>query len=577
MAIVLSENNNKDLDNQHTIPLDNLKITDDLVDAVLKDIENNNEHFYNDTVDFDKANIASAKVATASKSLDEDSPSEFKVISIDKTAESDTASDFSVDIEDDKVTCENNSTFETIDVEAFDTGELAVEELDKPKHTKSNRKFIDFRNNRNRSIVIVCIAVLLIAGIALGAYAVSDYREYVHMMESTINIDTFYDGIYIDDVNVSGLTLDQATAKVKETEASLRPDIDITITCAGQDYVMTQDNLTFTYNTDEVVNQAYESGRTGSTQNRYDYVESIKTTPDKFYVTCSLDPNNCSLDTYVSQLAEEVHKDPIKPHVGTFDPNSENMFTYDSGSSGQNLVTDDLISTLTTTLSNKSYQVNVPANTTSIPIPDTSGEPSLDQQTVLVSSFSTVSTNNSNANSNMATALAAINGTTVNPGEVFSFNKATGDSSNPNNGYLPAGAIINGELEDLYGGGICQVSTTLYGAAMRADMEILTRSPHEWPSSYVPIGQDAMVSYGSSDFRFKNTSDYPIFIKSYMSGTTLTVELYGYHPTSWDSIDVVSEGNADSTYATGNKIFYKDGSVVKTEAIYPSTYSKKES
>ena len=79
-------------------------------------------------------------------------------------------------------------------------------------------------------------------------------------------------------------------------------------------------------------------------------------------------------------------------------------------------------------------------------------------------------------------------------------------------------------------------STTIYGAAVRSNMKILSRYNHAWPSTYCPIGQDAAVSYGSLDLRFQNTSEYPIYIVAGMSGTKLTVTFYGYQDPSYDEI-----------------------------------------
>ena len=132
------------------------------------------------------------------------------------------------------------------------------------------------------------------------------------------------------------------------------------------------------------------------------------------------------------------------------------------------------------------------------------------KQTVKLSEYTTNSTNTENGTHNMALSLAAANGTVLKPGEIFSFNETTGDTTTGALGYLPATGISNNKSVQVYGGGICQSSTTIYGAALRADMEIVTRYNHRWPSSYVPIGQDATVDYPSTDFQFKNSSDYPV-------------------------------------------------------------------
>ena len=116
-----------------------------------------------------------------------------------------------------------------------------------------------------------------------------------------------------------------------------------------------------------------------------------------------------------------------------------------------------------------------------------------------MSQFTTVSTNNSNGTYNMSKALKSFNQVVIQPGQTISFFDIAGPCGKAE-GYLPAGVV--GGIG--YGGGICQASTTLYGAALRAGLTIVERRNHSVPSTYVPIGQDAMVNYGSSDLKIRN-------------------------------------------------------------------------
>ena len=93
----------------------------------------------------------------------------------------------------------------------------------------------------------------------------------------------------------------------------------------------------------------------------------------------------------------------------------------------------------------------------------------------------------------------------------------------------------------MYGGGICQGSSTLYIAALKAGMEIVERYNHSMPSSYCPIGLDATVDYGNLDFRFSNPLETPVYISAWMDGTTLYVEFFSCFPEEWDSVAVTSE------------------------------------
>ena len=112
------------------------------------------------------------------------------------------------------------------------------------------------------------------------------------------------------------------------------------------------------------------------------------------------------------------------------------------------------------------------------------------------------------------------------PGEVVSFNQLTGDRSRAN-GYKEAVVIEEGNYTDGVGGGVCQTSTTLYNALIRADIGIVARGPHSIPARYVPFGQDAAVAYDYLDLKYKNNFEAPIYIKANYSGNSLTFNIYG--------------------------------------------------
>lgn len=223
----------------------------------------------------------------------------------------------------------------------------------------------------------------------------------------------------------------------------------------------------------------------------------------------------------------------------------------------------------------------------------------LEENFKLLSTYSTVSNNNSNGNSNMALALSHVNGTILQPGQEFSYNNTIGDSTDPSGGWLPAGGLVGGMSVQVYGGGICQGSTTIYNAAMMAGMEVIERDCHAIPSGYCPIGLDATVDYGAIDFRFRNSLKNPVYIASWMDGVTLTVNFYGVFPDEWDNIELGSEqtgyepprdtvtfevdgslakgqyvrktsGNS-GYYASAWRTFYKNGQAVRTEDL-PNSY-----
>ena len=144
----------------------------------------------------------------------------------------------------------------------------------------------------------------------------------------------------------------------------------------------------------------------------------------------------------------------------------------------------------------------------------------------VLGSYETAHTSDKNRNNNLTLACAAINGIVLEPGETFDYNKALGKRT-AENGYKAAAAYSGGLTVQELGGGICQVSSTLYYCTLVADLEIVDRSPHSYVSSYMPMGMDATVSWGGPEFKFKNSTDYPIRIEAEVSGGYVKVKLIG--------------------------------------------------
>ena len=134
----------------------------------------------------------------------------------------------------------------------------------------------------------------------------------------------------------------------------------------------------------------------------------------------------------------------------------------------------------------------------------------------------------SNRINNVKKAAESIDGIILMPGEEFSYNPALGQRTAAN-GYLPAGAYADGQVVQEYGGGICQVSSTLYYCCLYANLKITSRTCHYFPVNYLPAGLDATVSWGGPEYKFVNNREYPIKIVSYVDGknNSVAVELWG--------------------------------------------------
>lgn len=145
----------------------------------------------------------------------------------------------------------------------------------------------------------------------------------------------------------------------------------------------------------------------------------------------------------------------------------------------------------------------------------------------LLSSFSTkYDASNVSRTNNLILAMRSLDGVVVNPGEVFSYNKTLGQRTRAK-GYREAGGFAGGRVVQMVGGGICQISSTLYNAAVYANLEIVERHNHMFIAGYVGAGKDATVSYGTLDFKFKNTRKYPIIIKTSIGSGIAKVSIFG--------------------------------------------------
>ena len=204
---------------------------------------------------------------------------------------------------------------------------------------------------------------------------------------------------------------------------------------------------------------------------------------------------------------------------------------------------------------------------------------------------------------NVALSAKACNGVILLPGEVFSYNNTTGSRS-ADKGYQAAPVYVGGASTDEVGGGICQTSSTIYYAVLHTTLEVVERRSHMYNTGYVPAGMDATVYYGSTDFRFKNNTNYPVKIvtESYDQGGSryLTVKLYGTNETgtyavpkstTYDQVTPTTQYKADSSIPRGTTqvdrkqnpytgvkaktvryVYNKDGSLKEEQIMGASTY-----
>ena len=186
----------------------------------------------------------------------------------------------------------------------------------------------------------------------------------------------------------------------------------------------------------------------------------------------------------------------------------------------------------------------------------------------------TYGTGDTGRNTNIAIAARSINDAIVMPGEEFSYNDLIGECST-RTGYKESTIYLNGELSTGIGGGICQVSTTLYNAVLRANLEIVQRRNHSLGVTYVPAGHDAMVNIGTSDFKFKNNRSYPVKVVAFVGPGTITCQIKGIKQEPEYEVKLESRTieKTDQRYRVETyKVLYLNGNVVSRTWLSTDTY-----
>ena len=162
------------------------------------------------------------------------------------------------------------------------------------------------------------------------------------------------------------------------------------------------------------------------------------------------------------------------------------------------------------------------------------------------------------------------------PGETFSYNKVVGERTIAA-GYREAPIYVSGEVVDGLGGGICQITSTLYNAVVYANLEVTQRSNHQFVPSYVTASRDATVVYGSIDFQFKNNRNYPIKINCSVSGGVAQFQIFGMRQDDDYEVEIVSYETgrtATAIYSEAYKVLKRDGKEISRVLLSKDTYKR---
>ncbi|MBE5934568.1 MAG: hypothetical protein E7262_02100 [Lachnospiraceae bacterium] len=335
-------------------------------------------------------------------------------------------------------------------------------------------------------------------------------------------------GVFIDDIEIGGESVTEAREKVTSYLSELL-NKKVVVKANDKEVETTVEKLGASFTESDYVSQALNIGKFGNVIRRYKDLKDVENDKKVYEVEITFDEKK--VDSFVKNEASKCNIEAKEPSVSVSGrlpaSNASSSFILKEGVIGKCIDEDELKSDL-----NKKIKK---WNKKDIKLEATVKEqkPKNDIETLRkcndrLAQFTTNYSSSSSARcKNISTATSKIDGSIVYPGEEFSILDKIAPFTK-SNGYAEAGSYSQGKVVDSLGGGVCQVSTTLYNAILRAELQITMRNNHSMVVSYVPVSADAMIaSSASRDFKFKNNTDVPIYIEAYTSGKNVTFNVYG--------------------------------------------------
>lgn len=347
----------------------------------------------------------------------------------------------------------------------------------------------------------------IICVLALVFWQSTQYSSFL-VMKNAVDRQTFYPGTTVEGVDVSSMTLNDALTywedHIESRYASRTVQMDNGNTISARELGYSSDYAM-------VLANAWNAGRSGSLEERYEAISTRQDEPVAYSVS-RVPYSEAALNQYVQMVAQQVNKPASEPSIKSFNL-STFKFEFTDPQAGSRLDEEALKKALRQSLDAGGGNVQLVVNAIQ---PTTTKEAVASQYGMITSAITNASSSSSNRLQNIKLSLQLINGTCLKPGESFSFNKVVGERTKAR-GFKEATAYSSGEVTEQVGGGICQVSTTLFNAAVKADLEITERHNHSLTVAYVDLGKDATVNWPSQDLSFKNNTDDDIYICCYLT------------------------------------------------------------
>ena len=519
--------------------------------------------------------------------------------------------------------------------------ENKIDDEEEPKKKKFNvyreksmDEYEEFENQKKKKMILpICIGIIIIIAIIFSLIF-----AFIN-----INSDKMMSGISINGIEVSGLTKEETVGKL---EAIINAKKENEISLKYQDYE-TQINpelIEVNYNINDIVDEAYNIGRSGNIiENNYNILFTligkknlnINASLNEEVLRKTLTDASSNLPGAIKESSYYIEDDnliitkgqkgvyidedkvieTIKQKLNDINDNSQDFIEIAVKEKEPEVIDIDKIHEEVYKEAKDAYYVKEPfqifpeingvdfnvdqakellkEDKQEYTIKLTISKPSVTIEQIGSEAFpdrlghftTRYDASNVNRTTNLRLACSKINGKVLLPGETFSYNKTLGERT-ISAGYKEAAIYANGQVVDGLGGGICQISSTLYNSVLYANLEIVERRNHQFVTSYVQAGLDATVVYGLTDFQFKNTRKYPIKISANVQNGIATVDIYGIkeeeeYTISFDVRRVATIPSStkyieDATLAVGTEeVIQKGASGVQTETYIIKTLNGK--
>ena len=334
--------------------------------------------------------------------------------------------------------------------------------------------------------------------------------------------DGIREGIYAGEIELSGLSASEAQQRIEAYVQEMAQDRITLVAAGGHEVTVTASDLGLYWANPEILTEAEKLGREGNIIQRYKTLKALKVEKKVYEIRMGFD-----IGIINDVLVEQCRVFDQKPvDAGLVRENGQ--FRVIEGKTGYELDVeasiDEIYSYLVNEWNGGDCRIDL-----SVAVEEPRGNAQeLSEVKDLLGTYTTdFSSSNSNRSGNVSNGCSKINGTLLYPGDEFS----TTDTVSPftaGNGYALAGAYLNGKVVNSIGGGICQVSTTLYNAVLRAELSVTERFNHSMSVNYVAAAADAAIAESSGkDFKFVNNTDYPIYIEGYTENKKITFNVYG--------------------------------------------------